>query len=341
MSTAKTADPAAIARTLSDILTRAAPEIEAGAAGIDKLVRLSGGASQETWAFELIGPQGAKRMIFRRPPPGARPDDPAAGPELESQVIAAAAKAGVPVPHIRLLMSQDKHGTRGYVMDSVPGETLARRIIRDDVYAPARARFSQQVGEIFAGIHRADYSGIQGLRHVKADEAVAVLEGRYRRTQCPRPVFELALAWLKKNLPPTPERPVLVHGDFRNGNLIFGPEGVRAVIDWEGVHIGDPMEDLAWVCVTPWRFGALDKPVGGVGELEDMFAAYEAAAGRPVDRAAVRFWETYGSLKWGVMCASMVEWVRTGEDASIERVMIARRASENEIDLLRLLTPLV
>jgi len=129
-----------------------------------------------------------------------------------------------------------------------------------------------------------------------------------------------------------------VHGDFRHGNFIIDPDGVRAVLDWELAHIGDPMEDLGWICVNSWRFGEIDKPVGGLGSREELFAGYEAA-GRRVDPARVMFWEVVGTLRWGVICCSMMQRFRSGPEHSLERAMIGRRSSETEIDLLRLLAP--
>ena len=106
-------------------------------------------------------------------------------------------------------------------------------------------------------------------------------------------MFDLTFRWLDAHCPPPPERPKLVHGDFRNGNLMIGPDGVRAVLDWEIAHVGDPMEDLGWICVNAWRFGVLDKPVGGFGEREDLWAGYEAAGGAPVNRDHALWWEVY------------------------------------------------
>jgi aminoglycoside phosphotransferase (APT) family kinase protein len=131
----------------------------------------------------------------------------------------------------------------------------------------------------------------------------------------------------------------LVHGDFRNGNLIIGPEGIRAVLDWENAHLGDPAEDLGWLCVASWRFGNLDRPVGGFGSREDLLTAYNAAGGVPIDVDRLLFWEVYGSLYWGIVCCRSVAEFRDGKDPSVERAMIARRASETEIDLLRLIAP--
>jgi aminoglycoside phosphotransferase (APT) family kinase protein len=213
---------------------------------------------------------------------------------------------------------------------------LARRVIRDPKFAAARARFAHDAGTILARIHAVDASQA-ALRVTTPAIEVEEIAARYRRTGHPRPVFDLALHWINNHLPAPSGAPKLVHGDFRNGNFIFGTDGVRAVLDWELAHRGDPMEDLGWLCINSWRFGMIDRPVGGIGDREALYVAYEAVAGVPVDRTAVHFWEVLGTLRWGTFCAAMVEWIRTGGDRSVERAMIARRASETEIDLMRLL----
>ena len=151
-------------------------------------------------------------------------------------------------------------------------------------------------------------------------------------------MFDLAFRWLRDHLPPA-VTPVLVHGDYRHGNLIIGAQGVHAVLDWELAHIGDPAEDLTWMCIPPWRFGELDKPVGGFGLREDLLVAYERASGRSIEKERLAWWDVLGSLRWGIMCADMPKWLRSGRDKSVERAMIARRASESELDLLRILSP--
>ena len=152
----------------------------------------------------------------------------------------------------------------------------------------------------------------------------------------PHPAFELAAAVATR--PPAAERGArrIVHGDFRNGNLIVGPEGVRAVLDWELAHVGDPMEDLGWLCVKAWRFGVDDSRVGGFGDEADLFAAYESAGGGPVDPAVVRWWEVLGTLKWGIMCIVQAMTHLSGATRSVELAAIGRRVCENEWDLLEL-----
>jgi aminoglycoside phosphotransferase (APT) family kinase protein len=110
------------------------------------------------------------------------------------------------------------------------------------------------------------------------------------------------------------------------------------VLDWELACIGDPMADLGWFCVASWRFGALDAVAGGFGPLEELLAAYRAAGGE-ADADRVRYWEVLGTFRWGVICLDMAAAWRAGRDRSVERAAIGRRASETELDLLRLLLP--
>lgn len=307
-----------------------------GGGEVQDLRRLSGGASQEIWAFDLRQPSQMLPLILRRAPAGDRGDTEANSLRLEATLLDHVARAGVPVPAPRLVLEPGDGLGEGYLMDRISGETLPPRIMRKSEFARARESFSTQAGHILATIHATPCEEI-ALPEASALEMVQKLDERYRATGTARPVFELALRWLNDNLP-RPRAPRLVHGDFRNGNLMFGPEGIRAVLDWELAHKGDPLEDLGWLMVRSWRFGALDLPAGGLGKLEPLIEAYEALAG-PIDRAELRFWEIYGTLRWGVMCASMVAWVEQGIDRTPERAMIARRASETELDLATLLYP--
>ncbi|MGW4410952.1 phosphotransferase family protein [Nonomuraea sp. NPDC004702] len=279
------------------------------------------------------------------------------------------------------------------LMSRIPGETIPRRILRDEAYREARAKLAAQCGRALAAIHRMPLSCLPetgpatapktapletatpettphetatgtgtvtpgtgtvtpgtgtvtpgigtGTAPATAPQAVPAdplcfWRGVLDLTGQPHPVFELALRRLEADRPPAVPASV-VHGDFRNGNLIVGPEGVRAVLDWELAHAGDPLEDLGWLCVKAWRFGS-PLPVGGFGGYAELIAAYEEAGGRPVDLDALRWWETFGVLKWGIICVMQTMRHLRGGASSVELAALGRRACQNEWDLLGLLT---
>ena len=118
---------------------------------------------------------------------------------------------------------------------------------------------------------------------------------------------------------------------------MIGEDGLRAVLDWELAHLGDPREDIGWICVNSWRFGTPQNRVGGIGQLEDLLSAYSEAGGRAIRPKDINWWEMLGSLKWGIMCMIMYDTYRSGADVSAERVAIGRRISETEIDLINLM----
>ena len=308
-----------------------------GGAGAANVRRMTAGATQEIWRFDLVGADGAQTpQVLRRAPGGVRVSETAVGLETEARLILAAAEKGVPEPPVRCVLAPEDGLGHGFVMGFVEGETLGGRIVRQEAFAQTRTFLARQCGEILARIHSMDPASFPRLRRQTPRQLIEQYQGAYKAGGWPRPVLDLAFRWLFERCPPDPAEMRLVHGDFRNGNLIIGPDGVRAVLDWEIAHVGDPMEDFGWICTGAWRFGRMDKPVGGFGEREDLWSGYEAAGGAPVSRDHALWWEVYGSMRWGVMCSGMVASFRSA-DPSVERAVIARRTSENEVDLLRLL----
>lgn len=295
---------------------------------ITELQRLTGGASRETWSFLADG----DRRILQRERSGAIRSG--AMPS-EAALIQAADAAGVPVARVLASGAGDDELETGYLIaEFVEGETIARKILRDDEYAGARESFAADCGRALAAIHAIDPETVPQLERV--DQVT-----QYREVLDtfgdPIPAFELAFAWLDDNRPDDTGEAV-VHGDFRLGNLMVGPDGLRAVVDWELAHLGDPMEDLGWLCVRAWRFRG-EHPVGGMGTYDALFDAYSAAAGVDIDPSVVRWWEVLGTLKWGVMCIMQARAHLDGYSRSVELAAIGRRVCENEHDLLLLLAP--
>jgi len=300
-----------------------------GAGRVDDLRQLSGGASRETWSFTAVDGGGERSsLILQRQRPGSERDI-----TVEAGVVRAAGAAGVPVA--RVVAASAEPGAVGapfMVVTAVEGETIARRILRDDQFAAARVALPSQLGQALAALHSIDPATVDGL---EAPDQVAQYREVLDTVAQPHPAFELGFRWLEAHRPP-PGPPAVVHGDFRLGNLIVDEAGLAAVVDWELAHVGDPMEDLGWLCVKSWRFGS-PRPVAGVGSYDELFASYAAASGRPVDAEVVRWWEVLGTLKWGIMCIMQASAHLTGTVRSHELAAIGRRVCENEHDLLLLL----
>lgn len=319
-------------------LQRLAGVIATGNGRVEAVRRLSGGASQQTWAFDIRGGTGNVPLILRRAANGAgERAKMTAGLEVEAHLMAAAKTAGVPVPGIRHVLRPEDGLGRGFVMELLQGETLGGRIVRDTRFAAARCALARQCGEALARIHAMPTADLPPLRRGGPSAELQFQLDLHRSHRTVRPVFELAFQWLRQHCP-NDVAPVLVHGDFRNGNLMVDEGGLAGVLDWELAHLGDPMEDLGWLCVNSWRFGALDLPVGGFGTRDDLFEGY-AAAGGHVDAQRVHYWEVLGTLKWGIVCESMAHAWLAGHERDVEKAAIGRRASESEIDLLALLAP--
>lgn len=317
---------------LETALNAVAPQL--GGKSITGLRRLSGGASQETWAFSL---DTGQPLILRRKPQGAVSTTGNANPlATEAAVIKAAEKLGAAVPQVLYVSDPGTDIGEAYVMVAVEGETLGKRIAQGEAFAAVRPQLARQCGEALAKIHAVPLEGLPELAHSSALEELDKYETVYRTLGAKRPILEAAFRYLRERAPKL-DRTVLLHGDFRNGNIMFHPEaGVAAILDWELVHIGDPAEDMGWVCTASWRFGG-GKPVGGFGDYQDMLDGYEAAGGTPISLDRVLYWQMLGSLKWGVMCEGMYASYANGSDTSVERPMIGRRTSECEIDLMALL----
>jgi aminoglycoside phosphotransferase (APT) family kinase protein len=280
--------------------------------------------------------------VLRRDPPG-RSGESDRG--VEYRVLQAAAAAGVPVPRVHFCCRDtDVIGTAFFLMDRIPGETLPRRLLRDAEYACARDCMTRQLAEILARIHAVplEQELLTDLVSATPDDAsparaqIDVLAAGIRALAAePHPALDLAERWLRERLP-TPARRALVHGDYRIGNVVFDAGGARAILDWELVHVGDPVEDLGWLCTRAWRFGS-DLPVGGIGSREELLAAYERAGGAKVDAEHLRFWEAFGSFKLALVFIQQSSVYLTGKVQSLELASLGRRIAEAEAELIQLM----
>jgi aminoglycoside phosphotransferase (APT) family kinase protein len=291
----------------------------AGAEGlaVERVYRIPGGASRETWSFDATWSEaGALRQrgyILRR--------DPVAGlleTERRTEYAAYSAFAGSAVPVPRLYWLEEEGGSLErpfFIMERIDGCSTDGAALAQRPNDAARAHIARRKFEILGAIHSADPRAI-GLADLNpegfpAPDDCAARE--FRRWSAiasaqatePLPVIRLAIAWLGAHLPPPAQRIAVCHGDYRSGNFLYDADDVRGVLDWEMVHLGDPLEDFAWTCLENWRYapgvtagaGRRDAPIGGLLPFDEAAAIYSAASGVRVDPVAMRWWSLLSHVK--------------------------------------------
>jgi aminoglycoside phosphotransferase (APT) family kinase protein len=297
---------------------------------------LSGGASRVTTAFDLVAAGGSSRPLVLQQDRGKG----IAGPGRvrgEVALLRAAHAAGVPVPEV-LAYGDDEAVGLGHgwlVVERMEGETIPRKILRDPEWAHARTVLTAQCARALAALHALDLEHTEGLGglpdHDSLQDPLSFLDALGDT----RPAIEYGARWLALNRPP-PARRVPVHGDFRLGNLMIGPDGLHAVLDWELAHVGDAAEDLAWLSAPAWRFGGPGQ-VGGFGDVAELLDVYAASGGEVIDPDHFRWWVVYATVKWATICAMQGSAHLSGTTRSVELAAVGRRVCESEWDLFVLL----
>jgi aminoglycoside phosphotransferase (APT) family kinase protein len=328
---------------LSEELRRALaarlPALLGGAVEVSSLSLLAGGASMEAWALEVRAPQGPLSLVLRRAS-GGRIYPEALSLEQEHALIAEAHRSGVKVPRPYGYLP-DLLGHDAFLMERLHGETVGRRIVRLPELARARTSLPAQMAQELARIHALDLARLGFLPGSgggsSARRAIDGLLAQLDSAGEPHPAIELGIAWLRNHLRDTGPA-VVVHGDFRVGNFMVGPEGLAGVLDWEFARAGDALEDLAWPSVKAWRFGMDHLRLGGIAADERGFLdRYSELTGRKVDPADFHAYELLGNVRWAVGSLQQSQRHLRGEEKSVELAILGRLACEIEHEILQLL----
>jgi aminoglycoside phosphotransferase (APT) family kinase protein len=292
-----------------------------GAIAISEPAPLAGGASRALYGFDARLADGALELVLLVTKGTAR---------QESEALRAAFAAGVPVAE-PLWLTDDENAI---VMRRLAGEAIGPRILRRERFAAAREGLLAELAGALAAIHSLPPAELPAAdRREGAAGAIDDIATELWAYEDPHPALELGIRWLRRRLPP-PRPATVVHGDFRLGNMLVDERGLVAVLDWELVHVGDPVEDLGWLCGRAWRYGHEELPAAGLGSREELLAAYRAAGGIEVSLEELRFWEGVAALRWGTHTLRQLHEHLSGERPSLELAAIGRRTCEAEWDLL-------
>jgi aminoglycoside phosphotransferase (APT) family kinase protein len=291
--------------------------------------RLTGGAVMESWRFAAGDPD----YVLRRAPSLAFMEGRPYGHGVEAALIEAARAKGVTAPEVVAVLEEADGLGSGYVMRALPGTADPKVILA----CCDPGGLLREIARDLARIHSLRQADVpEGVPVMDYRAAIADLKAQFMEAGGDRPIIALGLKWLEDNCPPEVE-PVLNHGDYRMGNLLVEGSRLTGVLDWEIAHFGDRHEDLAFGCMAVWRFARYDRPALGLGTIPDYIAAYGAEAGVSIDPLRFRFWTIYRTVWWALGCLKMAAQWRSGADRMLERVVISRRTSEQELDLLLLL----
>jgi aminoglycoside phosphotransferase (APT) family kinase protein len=316
---------------------------------INQLRPLPGGASRETWQVDLVVAAGSWRgeypLILQRQRFGpVKITSTVLGLATQFAVLSAAYSSGVPVPR-PFWFWPDVLGSPAMLAQRLAGETVGRRVVKLPNLAAARTRLPAQMGQALAAIHAIDLEA----HHLRAslpqpdpDQTPAQLfisqaETNLDQLDEPHPALELALRWLRRNEPPPPDRLVLLHGDYRLGNVMVDEHGLAGILDWEFAHIGDPAQDLGWPLVRAWRFKVDQLRFGGVAPAEPFLEAYNQAGGCSISPERLFYWEVAGNVLWAVVTLNQARRYLSGQELDLEFASLGRVCAEVELEILRLM----
>ncbi len=283
---------------------------------------LPGGASKEAWAVDVDG----EELLVRRASVGVIHRS-TLSLEQEFRVLEVAHDAGVRVPR-PIAYHPDLGGREAFAMERVRGETIGRRIVRQP--PPGLA---VQMAEELAKIHAIP---AERLPFLGAADPVENMLGELDTVEEPHPAIELGIQWAAERLRRDRER-VVTHGDWRVGNFVVSERGLEYVLDWEFARIADPADDVSWPLVRAWRFGADERRLGGIGEVEPYLERYNELTGRDLTLDELAVWEVFGNVKWAVGCLTQSRRHLNGQDRSVEYAVLGRMAAEMEYELLDLI----
>jgi aminoglycoside phosphotransferase (APT) family kinase protein len=315
---------------------------------VSGLFRIPGGQSRETWSFDATWTENGQRQtrgfILRRDPDASLLES---DRHLEFGVMQAVRPHGVPVPEMYWLEEDASLIDRPFcMMERIDGcEASPNKVLMDPAMFAVRERVGDDFAHILARIHAINlddpglaFMGVPPAPDECGPREVAQWDAIIQKESIePQPVLRAALRWLRSNPPPSAQRLVLVHADYRTGNFLAHPSGeIRGILDWEMAHLGDPMEDLAWACIRPWRWMG-NEAIGGLLDRADFFAKYEAASGLRVDVDAIRFWEVLGNLKLAAIFLTGGRSFCEGRTRSSMMAFIARNVRRLELEIMDLM----
>jgi aminoglycoside phosphotransferase (APT) family kinase protein len=284
---------------------------------VTMLSRIPGGASRETYRFDVEVGGELKRLILRRDPVGSLIDT---DRRLEFLAFRSFFGSGLPVPEAVALEEEGAELERPFfIMGRIDGGKA-----QSPFSVPPYGEHAETIGQQFYSHLGAIAAADPATLPIAQVAAIPALDGCWKKEldywegvidedeQHPQPIVRACIRRLRANPPPPAQKLSVVHGDYRTGNFMHDGAGkVIALLDWEMAHIGDPLEDLGWAMEPLWCYGETDR-VSGMLPKARAIAIWEAASGLKVDPAAFAWWELFASVKGQAIWTSAAKEYRAG-----------------------------
>ena len=325
-------DTAAIARFLRDAC-------DATSVSVGDVQLLSGGAIQQNWQIDVEissgSHAGAHAWVLRTDAPATVASSLPRAREFE--IIRFANERGLLAPKPLFLCNDTTViGQPFFVMEKMPGVAAGHKVVRLDLDRRAIAR---ELAETAARIHaiRPPLAELPFLKTFLARDVIAACRAWLDTLEEPHPVLEWGLRWCERRAPAHgEEETTFVHRDFRTGNYLVHEGKLAGLLDWEFAALGNPLEDIGWICAKCWCFRHEHHIVGGVADLDDFISAYETASGRKVPADALRYWQVMAHIRWSVIALQQAQRHLSGVEPSLELALTGKIVAELEWEVLQL-----
>lgn len=307
---------------------------------INDISLLSGGAIQQNWVIhvDVAGGlhAGVHAWVLRTDAPAVVASSLSREREYAILRFAHAQGLGAPRP---LFLCEDANviGRPFFVMEKLPGVAAGHKVVRLTLDPSERKALARELAQAAARIHalRPPIAQLPFLQRYATPDVIASCRQHLDALAEPHPVLEYGLRWCESHAPSS-EETTFVHRDFRTGNYLVHEGKLAGVLDWEFAGIGNPLEDIGWICAKCWCFRHEQHIVGGVADLDDFIPAYEAASGRTVPPDALRYWQVMAHIRWAVIALQQAQRHLSGVEPSLELALTGKIVAELEWEVLQL-----
>ena len=304
---------------------------------INAMQLLSGGAIQQNWELRVTVSggtwNGEHTWVLRTDAPATVASS--LPREREYAIIRFAHARGLLAPQPLFLCNDTRViGRPFFIMQKLPGVAAGHKVVRLELDRRALAR---ELAGIAARIHaiKPPLDELPFLKTYLARDVIAACRDYLDTLNEPHPVLEWGLRWCEQRAPLN-EETTFVHRDFRTGNYLVHEGKLAGLLDWEFAALGNPLEDIGWICAKCWGFRQDHYVVGGVADVDDFIPAYEAASGRTVPPDALRYWQVMAHIRWSIIALQQAQRHLSGVEPSLELALTGKIVAELEWEVLQL-----